>query len=732
MRKFLYLYKNINFFYTNSIIINNGPNMPIGKYSTFISISLFLIIFIIILLSILYTKTVAQQPQRIISPAAMDYKQILILFSTKPGEIDTLATNALKKIENAIILMHENKNKTFENTILFFDYLDGLSDAGILANVFEVMALLHPDQKTREAALGAKLKIAGYSIEHITNNPVLYNAIVDCYQTIKTTEITETRKYCIEKIIENFERSGIQLPEERRRKLNVLFQDSQKYQAELDQNISTMVTTVEVTKEALDGLSEDFVASLSKSPSDLYILTLDYPVYFTVMENCTNQETRKRMYRAFNNRGYPENDTILSELITTRTEIAQALGYKTYADYNIANQMAKSYTTVVHFLNDLLARLETKLTKEYEILEKEASELGISLSPDNKFYPWDIAFISNSYKKRNFNLDEVKIAEYFPLQHTVPALLELYESFFDITFEKITPEIPLYDQDVMLFRVREKNGNKALGHIILDLHPRPNKYSHAAHASLVPNVSFDDATSTDYISVVIANFPKETKTQPSLLKRDDVNTFFHELGHALHSLFGKTEISTFSGTHTKQDFVEMPSQMLEEWLYDKTVLKKISRHYKTGESLPNTTIEQILRSKNIFSAFSTCRQILLAFLSLTYYNTKEKVQLFETFKNLQATLMPRIWFDSENHSYASFGHLGEYGARYYGYLYSKVFALDIFSVIKSHGLSNPAIGKKYCKTILAKGGSEDPEVMLIKFLGRKPSIQAFIDDLLAD
>lgn len=700
-----------------------------AKYSIVTSISFFLVICTIVIVTFLFTKASIGNQQDIISYAATDYKKVIKLLSTNHDKIDVLLENAISKIKSAVEAIKNNQNGD-TNMPLFFDRLTCLSDAAILANIFEAMSLLHPDQKTRTAALEAKLKITHYAIKHIEHNEDIYRAIKTWYKSLKEKKIlNEVQMYCIEEIIENFHRNGIQLPKEDREKLGIALKDMQKYSAQFEQNINTIVSTIDVNKEELDGLPDSFIETLTITKEGKYTLTTDYPVFFTIMENCKNQETRKKLYRIFNNRGYPNNEEILSDLIKSRTNVAHLLGFSTFAEYDIANQMAKNCEFVENFLNNLLNHLSQKLFNEIELLKNEARLAEVSIAKEDKIYPWDTAFLINSYKKRNFNLDELIVSEYFPLEHTVKALLELYESFFGITFETIVSDTPLYHHDVILMQVKQKENDKILGRILFDLYPRENKYSHAAHATLVPAVQIDPSQETEYISIVMANFPRASEGRPSLLKRNDVKTFFHELGHALHALFGKTEFASFSGTNTKWDFVEMPSQMLEEWLYDRTVLKNISKHYITGETLPDDIIDQIIKSKNIFSAFDTRTQIFYALLSLMYYNSNDPVQLFEISKKLRTKLMPELVFDDQNHHYASFGHLGGYGAKYYGYLYSAVFAIDIFSVIKSQGLFDKIVGKNYREMILEKGGSVDPESALMNFLGRKPSIKPFIDNL---
>lgn len=228
---------------------------------------------------------------------------------------------------------------------------------------------------------------------------------------------------------------------------------------------------------------------------------------------------------------------------------------------------------------------------------------------------------------------------------------------------------------------------------------------------------------------MIANFPKSTATKPSLLKRGDVQTFFHEFGHALHALLGRTHTASLAGTNVKRDFVEMPSQMLEEWLTDASILKELSCHYVTGKQLPDELIERILSLKHFDSGSFVQRQLMLSLLALELYKDGEHKDIYALYKELFNRTRHFVAYEPEDHMYASFGHLTGYGAKYYGYMWSKVFALDMFDEIKKQGLLNPVIGKKYVTEVLAKGGSQDPDEMLKNFLGREPNQKAFLRDL---
>jgi thimet oligopeptidase len=231
------------------------------------------------------------------------------------------------------------------------------------------------------------------------------------------------------------------------------------------------------------------------------------------------------------------------------------------------------------------------------------------------------------------------------------------------------------------------------------------------------------------VSIVMANFPKSTATKPALLKFNDVNTFFHEFGHALHAFLGRTQMASFAGTSVKIDFVEMPSQILEEWLADKKILKMVGRHYQMGKTLPDDLIESLLKTKTYDSGLWTKRQLVFAKLSLSLFDNGENIEIEKFMKNTYEQIINYILFDPRNHDYASFGHLMGYGARYYGYLWSKVFALDLFNEIKKKGLLNAEIGRRYRDTIIGKGGSKDPNELLFDFLGREPNDQAFLKDM---
>jgi len=443
------------------------------------------------------------------------------------------------------------------------------------------------------------------------------------------------------------------------------------------------------------------------------------------LERAKNENTRKNLTIAFNNRAYPENMPVLEAIVAKRDELARAVGFRSYAHLDLDDQMAKKPERVQQFIAELAAKASTKEAQEYRYFTDNLPE-GVTLTADKKIKPWDRAYIVAQYKKKFFDVDEHEIAAYFPMEKTIKGLMSIYEQFMNIKLREV-PVTGLWHPDVRMIEVY--SDGMLRGYLLLDLYPRENKYSHAASFTMVSTILDESGKPTPAVDVVVANFPKSTPTKPSLLNHRDVETFFHEFGHAIHTILGTTELASFSGTHTKTDFVEMPSQMLEEWLWDPAMLKKISSHYQTGRPMPDELIEKKIALKNLDSGGHVLRQLYLSRISLDYFKEGAKKDLVGIAKNLYREFRKHMVYEPAYHEQAAFGHLGDYGAKYYGYMWSQVFALDMFSIIKQVGLLNPAIGTKYVREILAKGGSFDPNILLKNFLGREPNQEAFLKDL---
>lgn len=683
---------------------------------------------IILLVTLSYCTKTNDLDKKMITKA-YDPADIISLFAITVDDITTqtpLYIIEAKNIIDAIIVIPDDQ-QTYANTAKPLDEVTALSNLAIAQRIYEALELLSPNEAIRNAAHDASITIQAFWVDHIISNKDLFNALI-IYAAKGDEQLSAQQRYALNDTIDSFKRQGLSLPDETLALVNTLRKELASLCADFDRNIAQDNSSITVTREELTGLEDNFIATLKTTADGLYILGVDYPTYFMVMDNCSVAQTRQKHYLAFNNRAYPANNTLLITIMEKRDQLAKLLGYVDFAHYDIDKQMAHTPERAHAFITDLAQKSSPKLQTEMAMFTQELPE-SIVLTKDGKLQPWDFSYLENNYKKTHFNLDEQKIAEYFPMKRTIDELLDIYRQFFSIEFKEVSSN-GLWHEDATMVQVYNKEGNELLGTLILDLYPRPNKYSHAAHTTIIP-ATYATGSRIPDVSIVLANFTKPTKEKPSLLKRSEVQTFFHEFGHALHAILGATEIASLSGTHTKTDFVELPSQMLEEWLTDKDILKKVSGHYLTGESLPDDIIDTIINLKKLTTGYFVTRQTYLSSLALSYFSDLNSIKKnpHTIMKQLFTTMLPQIAYIADNHFYASFGHLTGYGAKYYGYLWSKVFSLDLFATIKQHGLLNPEIGQKYVKEILSKGGAQDPNELLYNFLGREPNAQAFLQDM---
>ena len=645
-------------------------------------------------------------------------EDIKTIFPTSIKEINERVEVAKISILAQVKKIVEEENKNWTTIAESLDNISDISDP--IAVAIETIVYVHPNDELRAAAQAASIAFQKFCVENIGLNKELYNAFKEYAENIAPKEnLTASQKYFIKETLKSFERSGLGLSDDKLAKVKQLMHDLSELSQQFEVNIATDNRTIKVKEEELEGLSEHFIKSLKKD-ENLFIIGVDYPTYTAIMEDCAITETRRKLYLEFVNRAYPKNKAVLEKIIAKRDEVAKLLGFESYSHLNLDSLMVKKPETAYEFLSELFIKAEPKAEEERE---KWLSELpkSIILTPDGKLQPWDSAFLKTYYKKKHLSYDKNIISEYFPMESTVQKLLNIYEKFFDLKF-KISPIKDLWHNDLQVIEVYKDN--KKIGYIVLDLYPRPNKYSHACQIGILPAVT-KNGTNCPALVVVVANFPKSSGDKPALLKFNDVNTFFHEFGHAIHSLLGRTELYSFAGTSVKRDFVEMPSQMLENWLKDKEVLKMVSSHYKTGQPLPYNLIEIMAELERFDSGNFITRQIGLALLSLDFYAEGQKKDLDHISRELADIVAPHIKRCPEEHFWASFGHLIGYGAGYYGYLWSDVFSKDLFEQINQEGLLSPEAGKRYANAILVPGGSKHPEDLLHDYLGRKPSQDAY-------
>lgn len=581
------------------------------------------------------------------------------------------------------------------------------------------------DIAIRDASVEAQMLLDAFYIDKGMREDVY--AVTKKIQEAEGNALEGDKKWFLEKVILGFKQNGLGLDQEKRELLKEKRKRLADLCTEFSRNLNEDTTSVSFTAEQLDGCTSDFLESLSKTEDGKFIVTTKYPDVAGVMQYAKNEETRKAVDISFNTRA-SINSPLLEEAIRLRFECAQLLGYATHADFQLEDRLAKTRDAVLKFELDLKEKLTPLGAKELERLRG----LKLAETGSESFRTWDLAYFSRILKEREYSVDQELLKEYFSLETVLKSMLEIYEEVLGLKFN-VDASIPVWHEDVKAVRVTNACGGSEVGLFYLDLFPRDGKYSHAACFPMSPGYVDIHGNRNLPVSAIVANFTKPTSDKPSLLKHDEVTTFFHELGHAMHDMCALATFSRFSGTSVETDFVEAPSQMLENWCWDKATLKRLSKHFKTGEPLSDELIANLVRSKHFNDGLHNLRQVFFGLFDLTIHSITSKNGLSngETIDQLYSRLRREISLLQEPEGVcpaASFGHMmGGYDSGYYGYLWSEVFSADMFaSRFEAEGLQNPQVGMSYRREILQPGGSRDGIESIKAFLGREPTPDAFL------
>lgn len=656
------------------------------------------------------------------SMADMFNKDGVLHFNYQAQDLAPAEAEARVKLEKdlAALIAIPQAERTFENTIMgyeraFDNYGNALGMSGFLSYV-------STDKQFRDAANDLQMQISQYMVDVATRRDV-YKAIREYTDTNPRLDPVQAK--LVKEMLIGFKNSGMDLNDADLEKFKALNKEKAEYIIKFDKNIQEYKDPLAVTQEQLRGLGEDYIQKLSKTDDGKYLVTLDYPDYVPFMQNADDEQARKELEFKFNRRGGQENVGLLEKTLTLRREIARLLGYKNHAELRLENRMAKNPKTVMAFLKDLQKKLKPLGKKEdKEMIAYKNSKTGKN---SRTLYSWESGYWSNKFRKENLELDSEKIKEYFPSQVVIDGMLDLFGGVFGITFEPV--DIPVWHPDVKAFKIKDKASGELVAYFYMDLYPREGKYKHAACFGLVEGEEKQDGTYQIPFVAIVANLNKPSGDTPSLLKHSEVETLFHEFGHVLHNALTKAKYSAFSGTSVSWDFVEAPSQMLERWAWDPQVLKKISRHYKTGEALPDDLIKRMIAAKNFGAGGMYLRQDFFAQYDMSLHTadtTPDTTKLyFELTKKIRGLPLTKGTIPQ-----ASFGHImGGYDAGYYGYLWSEVIAEDFFGEFKKNGIFNPETGLKFRREILEKGGTLDEEKMVENFLGRPADNKPFLKSI---
>lgn len=657
------------------------------------------------------------------------YDQVQALFP-KTAEMATeyaqYAKNLVNEdLKNILDIMADNRN--FQNTVKAFD--DLTKKFGLIVSAMQSYAMVCPDENIIKSCHEAVISLQQFFVDAVKCNKKIADAINE-YATSKTKDLNSLnseQKYYLQEVLKDFARQGLLLPDDKLEKVRSLKKELAELASNFELNINKDKSFIIADESELEGLEPDFIAQLQKDDSGRLKITCDYPTYFNVMEHCHCERVRKDLYRAFMNRAWPHNIECLHNIILKRDKLARKVGFANFASLDIDSEMAQNPGKAEGFLNNLFKKSIHKAHGEKDEFLKCLSD-KISVNSDGCLNPWDLVYLKSCYKKKHYDIDERKIAEYFPVDHALDAIFNIYQNFLGLRFEISRPEWAWHDS-VKLIQIYDAQTNDLRGYLFLDLYPRENKYTHACINPIVPTTINDHGAIQPSVDIMIANFPKACNGKPALFKFNDVETFFHEFGHAMHSVLGATQLAGCAGTSVKTDFVEVPSQMFEEWLFEKDILKLVSKHYQTGQCLPDEMIDKLVALKKFDSGLFVSRQCWLSTISLEFFKDGKIKDTDAIVKSLSEKMTSYVKFDDNSHFQASFGHLTGYGAKYYSYMWSKVYALDLFYEIKRRGLMDPAVGHDFVNKVLGRGGCADPNELLKDFLGREPNDEAFLQNL---
>ncbi len=627
------------------------------------------------------------------------------------------AEAALKKIASI-----PDASRTFDNSVAAIDRaLFDLSDEAASDVFLEQVAV---SSAVRDAGNACDVLISQFDVD-VYSREDLYKAVTA--YAAKKEPLTGEDARLLDKTLLDFKRSGLELPAKTRDQVRDIRKRIAKLEADFGKNIDEDQSFVLFSSAELVGLPDGFVAKLPRA-GGLYKVGVDYPTYFPFMENATDPAARRRLEERFDDRATATNLPVFKEALALRLKAAKLLGYPSHAAFAIEPNMAKTPETVNAFLARLRGRLTAPGLEEREVLQafKRALEGRAS---DGVIHAWDWRYYDNILHKTKYQVDSERVREYFPADLVVEQMLGVYQKMLGVRFRQI-PDGATWHPDVRLYEITDASGGAPIGYFYMDLFPREGKYSHAAAFNLITERRLADGSVRKPVSAIVANLDKPSADRPSLLDHEEVETIFHEFGHIMHQTLTKAKYGRFSGSNVARDFVEAPSQMLENWVWDPVVLQSLSGYYKDhSKKLPKDLLDKMLAAKNADVSLVNLRQLLFGIVDMDYHSAHPPSDTTKEYARVMAAVS-LIPMTPGTHPEASFGHLmGGYDAGYYGYLWSKVYAQDMYSVFKAKGLLNPEIGRRYRTEILEKGSSRDEMDSLKAFLGRAPNEDAFLESI---
>ena len=619
---------------------------------------------------------------------------------------------------------------TFANTIVALEKSGVLLDR--VTNVFDNLLSAETSDELEALAERMMPRLSEHS-NNISLNEKLFARIKQVYDQTDLETLNQEERILLQNTYHSFIRNGANLAPEQKERFRELSAELSVLTLKFSQNKLKETNQYELplTPEQTDGLPDSALEAYAQAAKDKnkdgYIVTLHAPSFVPFMKYSTHRDLRQQLYMAYNTICTHDNEfnnlEIVQKLVNLRLERAQLLGYDTAADYVLCRRMAENSANVYKLLNELLEAYTPTAHKEVEEVKSLAKELE---GEDFELMPWDWAYYSEKLKEKKFNLNEEELRPYFELKNVIQGVFGLATRLYGITFQE-NPAIPVYHPEVKAYEVHDKDGS-FLAVLYTDFHPRASKRSGAWMTSYKEQWKDENDNSRPHVSVTM-NFTKPSEEKPALLTFSEVTTFLHEFGHALHGIFADTVYASMSGTNVYWDFVELPSQIMENFAIEKDFLNTFAKHYQTGENIPEEWIQRLIDASNFNVAYACLRQLSFGLLDMAWYTRTEPfegdVRSYEKQAWQKTQVLPEI---AETCMTVQFSHImaGGYAAGYYSYKWAEVLDADAFSLFQEKGIFDAKTANSFRENVLSKGGTEHPMVLYKRFRGQEPTIDALL------
>ena len=623
-------------------------------------------------------------------------------------------------------ITHNSNEPTFENTTVALDFSG--EKLNRITSIFFNLNSAETNDEIQKIAQEVSPLLSEFGND-ITLNTALFARVKAVFNVKETLDLSAEQTMLLDKQYKSFARNGANLNEEDKSKLREIDAKLSTLSLKFGENVlaETNAFELHITNENdLAGLPESEKEAAKSKDKEGWVFTLDYPSYIPFLTYIDNRELRKKMAIAAGKKGFQDNafnnEGVVLEIVNLRHQRANLLSYKTHAHFVLEERMAETPENVIDFSNNLLEKAKPAAIKEFNNLEAYAKKLdGI-----DQLQKWDGAYYSEKLKKEIFDLDQEILKPYFKLENVIGGVFEIANRLFDLQFEEVS-NIDKYHEDVKTFNVTDTKGN-FIAVFYADFHPRKGKRNGAWMTSYKSQQIKNDINERPHVSIV-CNFTKPTETKPSLLTFNEVTTLFHEFGHALHGMLANTTYNSLSGTSVSWDFVELPSQVLENWCFEKEALELFAKHYETGEVIPMNYVEKIKESASFHEGMQTLRQLSFGLLDMQWHGQDpteiSSVKVFENGAFADTKLYPDV---AENVMSTAFSHIfqGGYSAGYYSYKWAEVLDADAFEYFLEEGIFNKEVATKFKENVLSKGGTEKPMELYKRFRGKEPKPDALL------